>query len=128
MRSIGRNLAAMSTEADWIWFTDADYWFTTPCWEWFAQHLPSDETSLIYPRVVMNNHDHSLGDACIEKARGADGLLAANPEDYFPRRMPKAIGGVQIVPGSVARERGYLKGLRKAQRPVASCLWGINTR
>lgn len=126
MRSIGRNQAALSTQADWVWFTDADYWFTTPCWKWFADHPPGKDAVLIYPRRVMNNHDHALGDACIEKAREADGLVAANPHDYFPRRMNKAIGGVQIVPGRVAREKGYLKDMRKAQRPVASCQWGTN--
>lgn len=40
-RSIGRNRAALATEADWIWFCDVDYWFAAECWTSFAALPPT---------------------------------------------------------------------------------------
>lgn len=115
-RSIGRNRAALATLADWVWFCDADYWFTTECWEAFAR-LGSTDAKLIYPREVNGHRSHDLGDACIQRAREAEGLVSVDVSEFEPERMNRAIGGIQIVSGDYCREHGYLKNSRRAQQP-----------
>ena len=115
-RSIGRNRAAMATQADWVWFSDADYWFTTGCWEAFRR-LDDTDARLIYPREVNGHRSHDLGDACIQRARETEGLVSVAASEFEPERMNRAIGGIQIARGSYCRENGYLKDIRRAQQP-----------
>jgi hypothetical protein len=115
-RSIGRNRAALATQADWVWFCDADYWFTTECWEAFTR-LGSTDARLIYPREVNGHRSHDLGDACIQRARETEGLVSVSISEFEPERMNRAIGGIQIVSGDYCRKHGYLKNSRRAQQP-----------
>lgn len=116
-RSIGRNIAALSTTADWVWFTDADYWFSTECWQALSSIDPQ-RLALIYPRIVMTHAEHSMGDRAIETALKSEGLVSTDLSDFFPRPMKRAIGGIQIVSGDTCRERGYLPNHRRAQLPT----------
>ncbi len=118
-RSIGRNRAALATLADWVWFCDADYWFTTECWEAFTR-LGDTTARLIFPRHVNGHLSHDMGDRCIQRARELDGLVSAETSEFEPERMRRAIGGIQIVRGDYCREHGYLKNGRRAQRPRTS--------
>lgn len=115
-RSIGRNRAALASRARWVWFCDADYWFTSECWEAFLQ-LNSITTPLIFPRWVQGHRAHELGDQCIEKARRMEGLVCVDASEFERERMNRAIGGIQIVSGEHCREHGYLKDSRRAQQP-----------
>jgi len=115
-RSIGRNRAALATEADWVWFCDADYWFTTACWEGFTQ-LGNTPAPLVFPRQVNGHRSHDLGDRSIQSARDTEGLVSVDASEFKPERMTRAIGGIQIVLGSYCREQGYLKNNRRAQMP-----------
>ncbi len=117
-RSIGRNRAALATQADWVWFCDADYWFTPACWEAFTR-LGGTKARLIFPREVMGHRSHDLGDACIQRARETEGLVSVPVSEFEPERMRRAIGGIQIVSGDYCREHGYLKNSRRAQQPRA---------
>jgi len=121
-RSIGRNQAALASEADWVWFTDADYWFTHECWSAFAQLGPVDGP-LIYPRRVHVHRRHSFGDALIENSRKSPGLVFAEFRKFRAERLSRAIGGVQIVKGDVCRSRGYLKDNSRAQRRLETAKW-----
>ncbi|MFZ2276958.1 MAG: glycosyltransferase [Prosthecobacter sp.] len=115
-RSIGRNRGALATQADWVWFCDADYWFTTECWEAFTRFGNTD-ARLIYPREVNGHRSHDLGDACIQRARETEGLVSVSISEFEPERMNRAIGGIQIVSGDYCRAHGYLKNSRRAQEP-----------
>lgn len=115
-RSIGRNRAALATKADWVWFCDADYWFTTYCWEGFAS-LGDQPVKLIFPRFINGQRSHDLGDRSIRRAREIEGLVSVDVSEFRPERMSRAIGGIQIVRGSYCREQGYLKNSRRAQMP-----------
>lgn len=107
-RSIGRNRAALATEADWVWFCDVDYWFGDACWTALAKMNPPRKP-LIFPREVQMHAWRSLGDACIAATNPEPGLVAAPRDEFRPQRMRRAIGGIQIARGDVCRERGYLK-------------------
>lgn len=124
-RSIGRNLAALASEADWIWFTDADYWFGAECWSSFRK-LEAEDSVLVYPRYVKHHKSHAVGDEAIAAAHLSEGFIEANPVDFEPRRMRKAIGGIQIAKGAVCRDKGYLKNGRRAQSPVSTLLFERN--
>lgn len=116
-RSIGRNLAALRTTADWVWFCDADYWFDSDCWDVIAAGLPAD-AELIFPDKVRLHRTHAMGDQCIERAAKTKGLVAAVRSEFARRRMKRAIGGIQIARGDVCRELGYLRDSQRAQTPA----------
>lgn len=121
-RGLGRNIAALETQADWVWFADADHWFSGACWEALSCQTLG-EGPLVYPRYVQTHLNHELGDACIERAKRVDGLVQADPSEFVPERMRRAIGGIQIADGNWCRERGYLKDSKKVQSPVAKRVW-----
>lgn len=116
-RSIGRNLAALNTGADWVWFTDADYWFSEACWDSFSK-VESAGSDLLHPRFIWIHKTHEIGDRCILAARHANGLIQADSGEFQQSRLSRAIGGAQIVRGGWCRAHGYLAGDRRAQRPV----------
>ena len=49
-RGIGRNLAALATEADWIWFTDCDVVFHEGALDAAAKVLRGRDDYLVFPR------------------------------------------------------------------------------
>jgi hypothetical protein len=118
-RSIGRNLAAQASQADWVWFTDADYWFARRCWLMFPEPSAIDHP-LIYPVTIRKHQSHALGDQAVERARPAEGLVRLSPREFIACRIRRAIGGVQIVKGDWCRAHGYLPDNRKAQKPAQS--------
>ena len=46
------------------------------------------------------------------------GIYSIHPPDFTPETNIRAIGGIQLYRGSVARERGYLPDHPKWQRPA----------
>lgn len=115
-RAIGRNLAALNSHADWIWFTDCDYIFGPGALDSLPEALGKIEGPLAFPRQVLGSISHELGDAAIQKVNGP-GLYSIDPTHFRPARHNRAIGGIQIVRGDVAREIGYCRGTRW-QRPA----------
>ncbi|MBL9090229.1 MAG: glycosyltransferase family 2 protein [Planctomycetaceae bacterium] len=116
-RAIGRHHAARRTTADWVWFTDCDMVFRDGAIDSLADHLEATTERLLYPRQVMLHRTHALGDAAIERAKGAKSCLDIDPSEFKPKQYSRAIGGVQIVLGSVVREFGYCPEERW-QRPA----------
>lgn len=118
-RAIGRNEAAFRSTGDIVWFTDADYVFGEHCLETLAQtELVGDR--LFYPYFVWINK-WEFADRC---ALEADELRLYDIDpNHFEPSAHGAIGGLQIVPGSIARTSGYCPDLKKWQEPVANGLW-----
>jgi len=115
-RAIGRNIAALETQADIVWFTDADYCFGPGCLDALAAlELPEDK-HLFYPRRVQISINHDIGN---EYTLGDPELAVVDidPADFHTEVLRKAIGGVQIVRGDTARELGYCPDT-DYQRPV----------
>jgi len=109
IRGIGRNLAGLATDADWVWFADCDYVFGPDALDALASCVRGTDTPLAFPRTVFGSRSHAEGDEAILKASGEPRPQAVRFEDFLPQRMSRAIGGIQICRGDVARQRGYLK-------------------
>ena len=118
-RSIGRNLAAKGTRADWIWFTDADVVFHERCLAALADRLQGRDDALVYPRITLGTpllpEDHEV----LRKGREGPALLAI-PRQAFPLRRAsnRAKGPFQITHGDVARACGYCASIGLYQRPA----------
>jgi hypothetical protein len=114
-RAIGRNLAALATTADVVWFADCDHVFGPGCIDsLMALMSPSDK--LVFPEVVHKCR-HAFGDRLIQ-AVTEHGMWDAPLKKFHPKRQIAAIGGIQIVTGATAREHGYLKDSRRWLRPA----------
>ena len=119
-RSIGRNLAAMNTPADAVWFSDADHLYGEGCLDKLMPELcrvPID-TSMVWPKFIQIHKTHELGDTLIQKQLDlGPAVLDVSPDDFMDKHYDRAIGGVQIVSGDFAREFGYLRYSKRFQRP-----------
>lgn len=114
-RAIGRNMACDFTKADWVWFTDADYFFREGCLDTLAR--VETKAKLIFPGKTYFTNDHAIGDRYAYLAN-TPGILDIDEADFKPHKLNRAIGGVQIVPGDVAREYGYCRNHKGYQSPV----------
>jgi len=121
-RSIWRNKLCKDAGADIIWLCDVDYFFGKGCIDSLADvplDLADPEYSPLYfPRVTLYNRTHANGDDYALRAK-TPGVYGVDPSDFIEHRPGRAIGGIQIVPGDVAREKGYCPDHEKWQKPCA---------
>ena len=117
-RSLGRNLAARATSADWIWFADCDLVFHAGAIDGAGQALRDRQDLLVFPRVhgISELLDHD--DPILEAGRRAPRLLDIDPKGFIPEVRQRAVGALQIVRGDVARAAGYCGTIRFYQLPV----------
>ena len=117
-RAIGRNIAALRSHGELIWFADCDYVFGPGCLDglWRSWESLEGYASMVFSREILVNSDYATGDLYL--APKPTGLLSIDPAEFAPKRYAKALGGVQIVPGSLARTHGYLDWHKRYQRPV----------
>lgn len=124
-RAIGRNTAALATEADWVWFADCDYWFGPKLFRALPAVLdgvPSDRV-LVYPGTIQQcSQEH--GDQLIDLVTGPNLYTLPCSCDFVKHGFRKAIGGVQIVRGDWARANGYCKNHPRHHAPCSR--WARN--
>lgn len=115
-RAFGRNKASLESTEELIWHTDVDHLFRSDCidqlmGQW-AEVGQDESVILVYPPTLRKNHEYTVGDELIKRAEEAppEELLDIEEGLFMPTRYTRAIGGVQIVRGSYAREHGYLNG------------------
>ena len=125
-RAIGRNLAALQTRADWIWFADADMCFRNQCLDVLADLSPTATADLIYPRQIQISKTHEVGDDTLCKVAGRLCIADIDPADFVTHTYNRAIGGVQILRGRVAQKIGYCDRSPRFQKPIGR--WSISTR
>lgn len=112
-RPYGRNIVALGSNADIVFFTDCDYAFGPGCLDSLIK-LAGRQEKLFFPEVTRISRDHATGD----KYLNAEPPLPLDPKDFIFKKERKAIGGLQIVPGDIAREYGYCKDVKRLQAPV----------
>jgi hypothetical protein len=115
-RACGRNIAAKQTDADVVWFTDCDYLFHNLSLEVAIEECDLDRRCVYYPRTVGANIDELAGDRLIERSRKVhEDWFLADEKLFVPKHYGRAIGGIQIVSGDLAREEGYLEGNERSK-------------
>jgi hypothetical protein len=119
-RSFGRNQAALATTADWVWFADVDMCFRGNCLDELASHPCGQSAPLVYPRMIRISHSHEAGESALDRVASGPALIDIDPTEFVPWRYDRAIGGVQIVLGDVARSRGYCNGRRRLLKVPSS--------
>jgi len=119
-RTIGRNMAAKSTEANWIWFADADIIFHENCLDTLADLLQGRNDGLVHPRITLGTEllpeDHEI----LERGRQGPNLLEIPIDQFKPCGGPlaKAKGAYQITHGDIARACGYCDSIKYYQTPA----------
>lgn len=127
-RSIGRNIAALTSAADVVWFTDADYFFNpAPYFRTPLEHHDWTDAPFIFPATVNRSKTHADGDALLASEYPVTTNIDDNAtafchfvkqSQWMPVGTGRAIGGIQIVSGDIARKWGYLNNDKRWQRPV----------
>ena len=117
-RAIGRNMAALATAADWVWSADCDYCFGENALDTPGDLLSQSGEDLVFPRFVWSNCPEEAGDDTIDRARGGVRIVGIDPRSFVVMPLDRAIGGVQIVRGDLARGFGYRTSDRRQQKPA----------
>jgi hypothetical protein len=110
-RGIGRNMAALSSQANWVWFTDCDIIFHENCLDSLAEQLQGKTDSLFFPREIQVT-DILEENAPMLQSNLAPQVINVDPGSFKSHARRKAIGPYQIVHGDVARQIGYCDNIR----------------
>lgn len=121
-RGIGRNLAALATDADWIWFADCDVIFHEGALDHAAAVLRGRDDLLVFPErhgvTDLLDPDDALFESARAGERSGPPLLDIPLDRFRPEIRRKAVGAFQIVRGDVARAAGYCKTIAFYQEPL----------
>jgi hypothetical protein len=115
-RGIGRNLAARTTHADWVWFTDCDIIFHQGCLDTLSDQLQGRDDALVFPRQEHTTTMLAESDPMLQ-AGSEPRLVDIDVEQFTTHTRDRAKGAFQIVHGDVARAIGYCEGLSIYQTP-----------
>ncbi|SET41191.1 glycosyltransferase family 2 protein [Thalassotalea agarivorans] len=113
-RGIGRNMAARSTNADWLWFTDCDIIFHENCIDSLADALQGKQEILYYPRTECTTEMLTDDDPMLRKESEPQ-VVDISTENFSQHSRDKAKGAFQIVHADVARAIGYCEKLKMFQ-------------
>lgn len=117
-RSIGRNHAALATQADWIWMTDCDIVFHQGCLDSLAEVLCGKTDALVFPRDVLVT-DLLPDSAPMLSGQQVLALKKIDMDLFYVSRRDRAKGPFQIIHGDVARAIGYCDQIGLYQTPAA---------
>ncbi|MCJ8296683.1 MAG: glycosyltransferase family 2 protein [Colwellia sp.] len=109
-RGIGRNMVALATKADWLWFTDCDIIFHENCLDSLAEQLQGKQESLYYPQQERTTEMLAQDDPMLRQDSEPQ-LVDINSDGFSLHSRDKAKGAFQIVHGDVARAIGYCEKL-----------------
>ncbi len=117
-RSIGRNLAALNSQADWVWFTDCDMTFQSGCLDSLNKALQRRQDALVFPAVEHRTDIHTESDLISSNSLDQPELLEASSELFSSHSINRATGPLQITHGDVARANGYCRDVPFYQQPA----------
>lgn len=119
-RAIGRNDAALATQADWIWFTDCDLMFRENCLDALAEALQGRRDALVFPKTErvtsLLADENPLLAVDLEQPQVVD----VDATEFTESSRGRATGPLQITHGDVARAMGYCASLTYYQQPSAT--------
>ena len=116
-RAIGRNMAALTTEADWVWYTDCDIIFHENCLDSLAKALQGKTGALYYPRQEKTTSMLAESDPILQH-RTQPQLVDIETDEFSLHSRDKAKGAFQIVNGDIARAIGYCDEMKAFQTEV----------
>lgn len=118
-RAIGRNHAALTSTADWVWFTDCDVLFRQECIDTLATILQGRRDVLVHPIIERVTPLLAESDEMIRHGGISNrGLLDIDDRQFIVHELTRATGPMQITHGDVARACGYCDSLKFYQRPA----------
>ena len=118
-RSIGRNMAAHATDADWVWFTDCDVIFHEGCLDTLGDRLQGRRDPIVHPQQEHCTPLLLHSDPMLTLAAGAPQVVEIDPSRFVvTRTLSQATGPLQITHGDVARAFGYCDALAPYQKPT----------
>jgi hypothetical protein len=113
-RGIGRNMAARTTKAQWLWFTDCDIIFHENCLDSLAEQLQGKQETLYYPKQERTTEMLAQDDPMLRQDSEPQ-LVNIDSDGFSLHSRDKAKGAFQIVHGDVARKIGYCEQLKMFQ-------------
>lgn len=116
-RSIGRNIVALRQKEDIVWFTDVDHVFLGDCLTSLQMQMLNAEWGIYFAKYIKIHKYHQIGDSYWKTIRD-EGNFFVDENDFETKKYNRAIGGVQIVPGDMARKHGYLNDQPQFRRPT----------
>ena len=118
-RSIGRNLAAKHTSADWVWFTDCDETFQKGCFTSLHKALQQSDAALVYPETEHRTAplENSVFEIDYENENWLDSICQLPLDEFHVSKMTRATGPLQISRGDVVRTLGYCDSVSCFQKP-----------
>ncbi len=116
-RGIGRNRSALTSTADWLWFTDCDVIFKGDCIDTICDAIKGRREALLYPS--HENITPMLAESDPMVQRGAQpAIIDIEGDEFTQHPLTRATGPMQIVHGDVARAMGYCDRLSIYQKPT----------
>lgn len=119
-RGIGRNRAALATQADWVWFTDCDLMFRKGCLDSLADVLQGRTEALLFPEEERTTDLLADDNPMLQAGNQQPRVLDIDDSTFTSRNISKATGPLQIAHGDVCRAVGYCRGISLYQQPVES--------
>lgn len=118
-RTIGRNQAALATQANWIWFTDCDLIFHRGCLDALADELQGRRDALLYPRQEKITSLLANSDQMLVSSAVVPQVLDIDTSRFTIKEKTRATGPLQITHGDIARDCGYCDSIKAYQKPAA---------
>ena len=115
-RAIGRNRSALSTQADWIWFSDCDLIFHKGCLDSVAAAVKSCQHRMVFPQQEFVTELLDASHPMLNQNNEAN--VDIDISLFKTNAITKAKGAFQIVHGDVARTCGYCRDMKMYQTPM----------
>ncbi len=116
-RGIGRNMAALETTADWVWFTDCDLMFRDDCLDKLSDLLQNKRDALFFPEEERTTELLAEDNPMLQVGSGKPQVLNLDTTFFTARKISKATGPLQIAHGDVCRATGYCRSIGLYQQP-----------
>lgn len=119
-RGIGRNQAALHSDADWLWFTDCDLMFREHCLDTLASLLQGRTDALLFPQEERCTHLLPENNPMLQAGHKGPAVLDIDDSAFVTFRPSRATGPLQIAHGDVCRAVGYCRNIALYQQPSDS--------